>query len=221
MANRKVVVTSIILTAALAATLGVTTLTTSKVEYDGNLTESFSSGIENVSKEISKDASDIKTQISKTEKTPKITKEEADEVVKEYFTDLKNEIIPVWEAFKESGKSGFNELKELVQSGLVKSYDFTHGKMDINGVYFTDLTDSGKAIVHGFTSFLNVIATMIDPNYKEWFADRGDDFKNFIKEENVEALKTIKDGALTLGGNFIDFLDNKWEEEANEYRKGR
>lgn len=219
MANRKVVVTSVVVSAALVGALGAGIVLNTPNKAGEELTSNVSANT--VINETNVGAESIAEEINASEKPkPSLTKEEADEVIKEYFTDLGSDVKELGLAIAESGKDGSKELLDLTKNGLIEAYDFTSNTKPIKGVYFSDLTEKGKNAVYSVAGLIYAVGDLIIPDkFQNWVSTQNKDFQAWLGDENIMAARNTITDIKTLGLGVWDKIDEFAENKINSWRK--
>lgn len=120
-----------------------------------------------------------------------ITKEEADLIIEEYVSNLKEEMIEISSYSKEKWQS--DEVQEKVNFVKQKTkdlFDFIFNDKEINGITFNDLSDEGKEIakngLYEIDSYLELVIPDYKERFKDWTVDKGADaveLFNSLKED--------------------------------------
>ena len=154
----------------------------------------------------------VVTETAETENVETLTQEQVDQAVINYFTGMQEELDILVQDAVYDGTISLDAAKEKAKEISVTAWDFKNGYTDINGIYYSDLSENAKMIIDGMIGLLGTTLDMIAPNL-------GQNLQNLVGEDVVNAAKETGDSLLELGDSLLNKADESTNELINTFRK--
>lgn len=165
---------------------------------------------------ISYNNSTVKTVADKVSETSTAVTEPL--TIVEYFDNAKEEVKSYFE------NDNWQDIKKKGKEYIVTGIDFIFFDEPINGIYFDDLTEDGKeAVMSAINSTIDYIYNLnpelfdtLDEKYQtaksfinEKYLDALDKIREYLGDENYEALKDIKSRLKESASSYADKIGSE------------